>query len=166
MNILASLPQHERPALVIIVEEPTRHIRVLWGIEKLPFSYANRTALDGRIVAFSRDIVAGNTPPIISIDEEWWDQEDRPVPTEPKADAEVSKLQPGGTSIPEAAPGAETTCLTRAFITPLALAHPLLTAPHLSPAAAYTLLAARVHAWMEMGRPYKATDDMAQGVPL
>ena len=32
MNILASFPQHKRPALLIIVEEPTRHIRVLWGI--------------------------------------------------------------------------------------------------------------------------------------
>ena len=107
-----------------------------------------------------------NTPPTISIDKEWWDQEDRLVPTEQKSDSEVSKLRPGETSIPEAAPGADTTRLTRACITPLALAHPLLPAPYLSPAAAYTLLAARVHAWMEMGRPYKATDDMAQGVPL
>ena len=54
MNILSSLPQHEIPSLLVIVEKPTRHIRVLWGIEKLPFSYENRTALDGRIVAFSR----------------------------------------------------------------------------------------------------------------
>ena len=73
MNILASLPQHERPDLLIIVEEPTRHIRFLWGIEKLPFSYANRTTLGGRIVAFYRDIVTGNTPPTIAIDEKWWD---------------------------------------------------------------------------------------------
>ena len=29
MDILASLPQPERPALLIIVEQPTRHIRVL-----------------------------------------------------------------------------------------------------------------------------------------
>ena len=82
MNILASLPQYKMPALLIIVKEPTRHIRVLWGIEKLPFSYANRTALDCRIIAFSRNIFAGNTPPTIAIDEEWWEQEDLPVPTE------------------------------------------------------------------------------------
>ena len=59
------------------------------GDLKLPFSDANRTALDGRIVTFSRDIVAGNTPSTISIDEEWWEQEERPVPTEPKADAKA-----------------------------------------------------------------------------
>ena len=68
MNILASLPRQEGPALLVIVEEPTCHIRVFWGIEKLPFSYANRTALYGHIVAFSRDILAGNTPPTIAIE--------------------------------------------------------------------------------------------------
>ena len=147
MNILPYLPQHDRPALLVIFEEPTRHIRFLWGIEKLPLSYSNSTALDGRIVTFSRDIVAGNTPPTIYIDKEWWYQEDHPILTEPKADDEVSKIQPRDTSIPKAAPGSETTRLKRACITPLALAHPLLTSPYLSPAAAYTLLAARVHAW-------------------
>ena len=62
------------------------------------------------------------------------------------ADHKVSKLQPRDTSIPEASPGAATISLPRACITPLTLAHPLLTAPYLSPAAAYALLAARVHA--------------------
>ena len=69
IDIIASLPQHKRPSLLVIVEEPTRHIRVLWGIEKLPYSYANKTALDGRTVSFSRDVVAGNTPPTISVNE-------------------------------------------------------------------------------------------------
>ena len=72
IEILASLLQHERPALLIIVEDPTRHIRVLWGIEKLPYSYAKKIALDGHILAFSRDIVAGNTPPTIAVNKEWW----------------------------------------------------------------------------------------------
>ena len=70
MNILASLPKQERPSLLIIAEEPARHIIVLWGIEKTPFSYANRTALNGRIVALSCDIIAWNMPPTIDIDEE------------------------------------------------------------------------------------------------
>ena len=71
MNILASLPLQERPALLVIVKERTRHIRFIWGIKKLPFSYANKTALGGHIVNFSRDIVAGNTPLTISINYEW-----------------------------------------------------------------------------------------------
>ena len=69
-----------------------------------------------------------------------------PVPLEAVADHEVAKLQPHEVSIPEAAPGATTISLTRACIPPLTLAHPLLKAPYLSPAAAYTLLAARVRA--------------------
>ena len=72
MNTLASLPRQERPSLLVIVEEPTLHIRVLWSIKKLPFSYANRTALDGHIIAFSRDIVAGDISPTIEIDNDWW----------------------------------------------------------------------------------------------
>ena len=75
------------------------------------------------------------------------EKNDLPVPTKPVANAEVAKLQPRDTSIPEASPRAATISLPRAFITPLALAHPLLTAPYLSPAAAYNLLAARVQAW-------------------
>ena len=114
MNILASLPQHERPALLVVPEEPTPHIRVLCGIEKLSFSYANRTALDVRIVDIYRGIVAGNAPPTIYIDEEWWDQEDRPVPKETKANVQVSKPQPRNTRIPEVALGAETIRLMRA----------------------------------------------------
>ena len=106
MDILASSPQQERPALLILVEQPTRHIRVLWGVEKLPYSYANKTDLDGRVVAFSRDVVAGSTPPTIAVDEEWWDKDELPVPLEAVADHKVAKLQPPEVSIPEAAPGA------------------------------------------------------------
>ena len=145
MDILASLPQPKRPTLLIIVEQLTRHIRVLWGIEKIPYSYANKTALDGHVVTFSRDVVAGNAPPTIAVDEEWWDKDELPVPTEKVAYHEVSMLRPQDTSITKASPGASTISLSRACIAPLTLAHPLLTAPYLSPAAAYALLAAKVH---------------------
>ena len=97
-------------------------------------------------MAFSRDIVAGNTPPTIAVDEEWWDKDKLPVSKETVSDHEVAKLQPRDTSIPEASPGASTIILPRKCIAPLTLAHPLLTAPYLSPAAAYALLAVRVHA--------------------
>ena len=119
---------------------------MLWGLEKLPYSYANKTALDGRDVAYSRDIVAGNTPPTIAVDKEWWKKDELPVPTEKVANHEVTKLQPQDTSIPKASPVASTISLPRACIAPLTLVHPLLTAPYLSPAAAYDLLASKVHA--------------------
>ena len=70
------------------------------GSRKLPYSYANKTALDGRVVEFSIDIVAGNTPPTIAVNEELWDKDELPVPTETVADHEFAKLQPQDMSIP------------------------------------------------------------------
>ena len=116
------------------------------GSRKLPYSYANKTDLDGRVVAFSRDVVAGSTPPTIAVNEEWWDKDELPVPLEAVTDHEVAKLQPHEVSTPESAPGATTISLTHACIAPLTLVHPLLKATYLSPAAAYTLLTAKVHA--------------------
>ena len=92
MNTLASLSRQERPALLVIVEDPMHRIRVLWGIKKLPFSYANTTALNGHIIAFSCDIVAGNTPPTIAIDDEWWNLEDHPVTSQLTAASEINKI--------------------------------------------------------------------------
>ena len=131
MDILPSLPQPGIRAILIVVEQTTRHIIVLWGIEKLPYSYANKTALDGRVVVFSRDVVAGNTPPTIAINEEWWDKDELPVPTETAADHKVAKLRPQETSIPKVSPGASTISLSRACIAPLTLAQPLLKATYL-----------------------------------
>ena len=98
-------------------------------------------------MAFSRDIVAGTHLPPSPSTKNGGKKEELPFPTETVANSEVAKLQPQDTSIPEASPGVATISLPRACITPLALTHPLLTAPYLSPAAAYALLAARVHAW-------------------
>ena len=147
MNILASLPRKERPDLLVIVKKPTHHIRVLWGTEKLPFSYSNRTALDGHIVAFSRDIVTGDTPPTIAINDDWWNLEDHPVQSQPKVASEINKIRPEDPCIPQVVTGAETAHIPQACITPLVLSHPLLTAPYLSLDSAYTLLLARVTAW-------------------
>ena len=99
---MESLPCQEKPALLVIVEEPTRNIRVLWVIEKLPFSYANRTALDGHIAAFSRNIVAGNTPPNIAIDDEWWNLEDHLMPPQLTAASKINKIRPEDTGILQA----------------------------------------------------------------
>ena len=124
-----------------------RHIIVLWGIKKLPFSYANRTALNGHIVAFSRDIVAGDTPPTISISPNWRELKDFPVPSPHMAAYEATKLKPDNHSISKAVVVSEKARIPIACIAPLALVHLLLTAPYLSPAAAYTLLSVRAAAY-------------------
>ena len=105
------------------------------------------TELNGHILTFFRDIVAGDTPPTIEISDEWWDLEDRPVPSQQTEASEVIKIRPEHHIIPEAATEADRACITLACIAPLALTHPLLTAPYMSPAAAYTLLSTRTAAW-------------------
>ena len=165
MNILAPLPRQERLYLLVIVEEPTRHIIVLWGIKKLPFSYANRTALDGHIVAFSHDIVAGNTSPTIAIGNEWWNLEDHPVPSQLTAASKINKIRPEDTGIPQSVTVTETACIPRACIAPLVLAHPLLTAPLPVTSCRLHPTLGKSHS-LELGRPTVATHSMAQGVPV
>ena len=67
MATLTSLPLQEQPDLLSIMYVPPLHLQVLCLINKLPFSYANKTVLDGHIVAFSYDDVAGPTPLTITI---------------------------------------------------------------------------------------------------
>ena len=64
-----------------------------------------------------------------------------------RAASEVNKLRPDKNSISKAAAVADQYRIPLAYITPIALVHPLLTAPYLSPVAAYTLLLERSTAW-------------------
>ena len=91
--------------------------------------------------------MAGETPPTIEISNEWWDLEDRPVPSQKTAATEVSKLRLEDHSISEEVTGAEREIIPLACIAPLSLIHPLLSAPYMSQAAAYVLLSARTTVW-------------------
>ena len=62
------------------------------------------------------------------------------------AASKVAKLIPAEHIIPKAAEVVEQSYVPLVCIAPLALVHPLLTAPYLFPAAAYTLLLARATA--------------------
>ena len=95
------------------------------------------------MVAFYRYIVAGDIPPTISINLDWWDLKYHPLPSPHTSAIDVAKLQPADHSIPETSAVAEQARIPLACITSLASIHPLLTAPYLSPAAAYNLLSVR-----------------------
>ena len=137
-----SLTLQEQPALLSIVYVPPRHLQVLWGLKKLPFSYANKAALDRHIVAFSRNVVAGATPPTVTINPNWWDLEYHLVVSPRTAATEVEKFTNNSAAV------AEQAGILISLIDPLTFVRPLLTAPYLTPAAAYTLLAAQVAAWI------------------
>ena len=76
-----------------------------------------------------------------------WDRKYRPVISHQTAATKVSKLRPEDHNIPEEVIGAERASMPLACIAPLAIIHSLLTAPYMSPAAAYTLLSAITATW-------------------
>ena len=78
---------------------------------------------------------------------DWLDTKYRNVPSQHTAASKVNKLKPEEHSIPEAAAVDEQARIPLACIALLALVHPLMTAPYLSPSAAYTLLLARASFW-------------------
>ena len=77
----------------------------------------------------------------------WWEIGYHPFPSQNTEATEVAKLQPSDYSIFETLAVAEQDRIPLACIAPLALVHPLLTVPCLSPAAAYTLIPTRATAW-------------------
>ena len=99
MTTLTYQPTKERTYLLIILNVPPHHLQVLWIIEKYPLSYAKKTVLDGQIVAFSRDVVSGATPPTVTINPNWWDIEDHPDVLPGTAATGVAKLVPTEVSI-------------------------------------------------------------------
>ena len=91
--------------------------------------------------------MAGDTPPTIAINYEWWDREDQPIPSQQTESTKFINLRPEYHSITEEVTGAERARILIACIVPLALIHPLITSPYMSPASASTLLSERTAAW-------------------
>ena len=63
-----SLSLEEIPTLIIFVKGLPRHLRVIWGIERLPVSITNATDTDYQIVAFFCDLVEVTLKPKIKVD--------------------------------------------------------------------------------------------------
>ena len=68
---LATLPLGERPQLVVCLEDPEPHIRVLWVAQFVTLSFAQPTPEDGKVLAFARDIRLGLLPAKVVVKSEW-----------------------------------------------------------------------------------------------
>ena len=146
LETLTSLALKERLALVVVVAGQPRHIRVLWGIERLPVSFTNSSSTDGQTVTFSRDMVEGTLPPTVKINHTWWELTQQPVVSAAMAPQLLSGLSPIATEIPALTTANDRAYLPLASLAPLQFLHPLLAAPYLSPPTAYTLLTAQAAA--------------------
>ena len=61
---------------------------------KIPFSFANKTELNGNFVALSHNVFAGSTPSTIAIDPDWWKLEDHPLVSTKTDATEVATVAP------------------------------------------------------------------------
>ena len=64
---LATLPLGERLPLVLCLEDPEPHIRVLWGAQSLTPSSAQPSPEDGKFLTFTRDIRLGLLPATVLV---------------------------------------------------------------------------------------------------
>ena len=90
-TMVTSLKIQEWPDILLIVDGRPHHLRVLWGVGKPSFSYANRTGLDWNFVSLSCDVVSGANKSTVIIYTDWWDLKDHPVVSQNTVDTEVKK---------------------------------------------------------------------------
>ena len=155
LDTLTSLDLKERPALLTVVVGTQRHVWVLWVFERLPVSFTNPAGTDGKIVAFSRDMVEGTLPPTIMIKPTWWYTSRKPFVSSATASQALSNCTPAATNIPAFTAANDRAHLPLAALAPLQFVYPLLAAPYLYSPAAYTLLTAQAVAmrWEEKMAP-------------
>ena len=68
---LATLPLGERSPLMVCLEAPDPHIRVLWGAHFVTPSFAQPTPEDRKFLAFARYIRLGFVPETVVVKLEW-----------------------------------------------------------------------------------------------
>ena len=64
---IETLPLGERPPLVVCLEAPEPHIRVIWGAHFVTLSFAQFTPEDRKVLNFSRDIHLGLLPDTVVV---------------------------------------------------------------------------------------------------
>ena len=92
---LTTLPLWERPLLVVYLEAPDLHIRVLWGTHFMTLSFSHPTPEDGKILAFARDNRLGLIPETVVVQPEWIDPVEVAVQRATEMEALLACLTPG-----------------------------------------------------------------------
>ena len=86
--------------------------------------------MDGHIVKFYRDVVAGDITPTVTINPDCCRLEDHPVVSPSIDTTKVAKMRPTDDSIDKSPAVEEQTSISLSFIAPLTFVHPLLIAPY------------------------------------
>ena len=140
---LATLTLAERPHLVVCIEIPDPHIRVLWGVECVIPSFTRPTPEDGKTLAFAMGILQGQLPTTIEVNPEWFQVDNEDIPTLEDLTQAIAQTAPGKPRIPEQTATSDWIAAPRASIAPFKLIHPLLRSLSLYPTSDWYLLLER-----------------------
>ena len=92
---LANLPLGQRPPLVVCLNAPELHIRVIWGTQFVTLSFAQPTPEDEKVLAFARDIRLGMLPATVVVHPEWITSGEVAAPQATEMEAPLALLAPG-----------------------------------------------------------------------
>ena len=143
------MPLRERPPLVVCLENPEPHIRVLWVAQFVTLYFAQPTPEDGKVLSFVRDIRLGLLPDTVAVEPEWLTPADVAVPPAADIEALLVRLAPKYPHLPPDTPRTERISVPWTSLTPLSLVHPMMVFPFLEPENAWHMMHAKDDAiWM------------------
>mmetsp|Transcript_55556 Transcript_55556/g.166523 ORF Transcript_55556/g.166523 Transcript_55556/m.166523 type:complete len:146 (-) Transcript_55556:2198-2635(-) len=133
----------ERPMLVVCLEQPKPHLRVLWGLEHVEPSILDPMDVEGAIFQFTKDVHQKRLPPSCQVKCAWLEFGEFDVPTAAAIDAAVKASQPGEALVSGEVARDGRATLALVTIAPLFLVQPLLHYPYKSPVQSWILLRER-----------------------
>ena len=134
------MPLGERPPLVVYLEAPEPHIRMLWGTQFVTLSFAQPTPEDGKGLAFAQYIHLRLLPATVVVQSKWLDPEEVTVLWATEMEALIVRLALGYPWLPADTPRPERVSVPRSSLAPLSLVQPLIVSPFLSPATSWHMM--------------------------
>ena len=118
MERLATLPLGERLPIVVCLEAPESHIRVIWGAQFVTPSFAQPTPEIRKVLAFARDIRLGLLPATVVVKPECLTLGEVNVPQASDLEDLIERLAPGHPYLPPDTQRPERVSAPWAYLTP------------------------------------------------
>ena len=140
---LTTFPLGERPPILVCLEAPELHIRVLWGTQLVTPSFTKPTPEDSKVLAFTQDIRLGQLPARVVVLLEWLTSSKVSVQRTSDTEAELAHLSPGHPMLAADNPQPDRFSVTQDSLAPLSLVNPLMVFPFLPPSNTWYMMHAK-----------------------
>ena len=91
---IVTFPLGERPAVLVCLESPEPHIRMLLVTQFVTPSFTRPTSEDRKVITFARYIQLSQLPASVMVLPEWLEQSEVEVSQEEDIEVELSRLTP------------------------------------------------------------------------